>query len=90
INQTTRIAKTKRTGIEKLINDLGAVDPNKRRKAIWELAQRGDSRAVQPLVNAMVDADSKQRSLILEALSQIGTKTLKPMQMALALSMQDE
>jgi peptidoglycan hydrolase-like protein with peptidoglycan-binding domain len=88
LQKTTRLAKI--NIVDALIKDLQAPDPTKRRKAIWELAQRGDSRAVQPLIDLMVDSDSKQRSLILEALSQIGTRTLKPMNRALAISLQDE
>jgi len=65
--------------IEQLIEDLQETQPEKRRKAIWELAQRADSRAVQPLIGLLIDSDSQQRGLILEALSQIGTRTLKPM-----------
>ncbi|MEQ9486417.1 peptidoglycan-binding protein [Coleofasciculus sp. F4-SAH-05] len=80
----------KKNGINQLIKDIQDSDPAKRRKAIWELAQRGDSRAVQPLVNLMLESDSQQRSLIVEALSQIGMKTLKPMNRALALSLQDD
>jgi HEAT repeat protein len=38
----------------------------------------------------MVDADSQDRNLILEALSQIGTRTLKPLNQALAISLQDK
>ena len=38
----------------------------------------------------MVDADSQQRSLILAALAEINTRTLKPMNRALAISLQDE
>lgn len=76
--------------VEELIADLHRADPAKRRRAIWELGQRGDSRAVQPLVNLMVDSDSKQRSLILAALSEIGTRTLTPMNRALGVSLQDE
>ena len=38
----------------------------------------------------MLDSDSKQRGLILEALSQISTKTLKPINKALAISLQDD
>ncbi|MGH2414312.1 MAG: HEAT repeat domain-containing protein, partial [Microcystaceae cyanobacterium] len=34
--------------------------------------------------------DSQERSLILEALSQISTRTLKPMNQALAISLQDK
>ncbi|NES71785.1 MAG: HEAT repeat domain-containing protein, partial [Okeania sp. SIO2D1] len=65
-------------------------DPKKRHHAIWELGQRGDSRAVQPLVNLLIDSDSKQQSLILATLSEIGTKTLKPMNRALAMSIQND
>lgn len=88
VNPTSRLSTI--NIVEELIRDLQEPDPQKRRKAIWELAQRGDSRAMQPLVDLMLDADSKQRSLILEALGQICSKTLKPMNRALAISLQDE
>jgi hypothetical protein len=88
IRETTRLAKI--DIVEELVKDLQGNDLTKRRKAIWELAQRGDSRAVQPLVDLLIDSDSQQRGLILEALSQIGTRTLKPMNRALAISLQDE
>ncbi len=76
--------------VEQLINELQNFDPNKRHQAIWELGQQGDSRAVQPLVNLLIDSDSKQQSLILATLSEIGTKTLKPMSRALAISLQND
>ncbi|WP_261220059.1 peptidoglycan-binding protein [Ancylothrix sp. D3o] len=76
--------------VEELIRDLPTLDQFKRRKTIWELGQRGDSRAIQPLVNLLIDSDSQQRSLILAALSEIGTRTLKPMNRALALSLEDD
>ena len=88
LEKTTRLAKI--NIVEELIKDLQQPDPQKRRKAIWELAQQGDSRAVKPLVELMIDSDSQQRTLILEALSQIGNKTLKPLNRALALSLQDD
>jgi HEAT repeats len=88
VQETTRIARI--NIVDQLIGDLHSPDPTKRRKAIWELAQRGDSRAMQPLLDLLMDADSQQRSLILEALSQIGTRTLKPMNRALAVSLQDD
>ncbi|MCL1475128.1 HEAT repeat domain-containing protein [Argonema antarcticum] len=88
VQEPTRLPKI--NIVDELIKDLQNPDPNKRRKAIWELAQRGDSRAMQPLLELLMDADSKQRSLILEALSQIGTRTLKPVNRALAISLQDE
>jgi peptidoglycan hydrolase-like protein with peptidoglycan-binding domain len=86
--QTSRLAKV--NIIDELIADLGSADPTLRRKAIWDLGQQGDSRAIQPLVDSMIDADSQQRSLILAALAEIGTRTLKPMNRALAISLQDE
>ena len=95
--QTSQIIPTEKTSrlakvnvVDELIQDLDSSNPTERRKAIWELGQKGDSRAIQPLVEQMIDADSQQRSLILGALSEIGTRTLKPMNRALAVSMQDE
>ena len=86
--KTSRLAKV--NVVDELIQDLDSSNPTQRSKAIWELGQKGDSRAIQPLVEQMVDADSQQRSLILAALSEIGTRTLKPMNRALAVSLQDE
>lgn len=88
VQETTRLPKI--NIVDELIKDLQNPDPTKRNKAIWELAQRGDSRAIQPLVNSLIDADSKQRCLILEAISQIGHRTLKPLQRGLVISLQDE
>ncbi|MBF2015938.1 MAG: peptidoglycan-binding protein [Rivularia sp. T60_A2020_040] len=86
--KTSRLAKI--NIFDELIQDLESSNPTKRRKAIWELGQKGDSRAIQPLVEQMVESDSQQRSLILAALAEIGTRTLKPMNRALAVSLQDE
>ncbi|MBZ8182916.1 peptidoglycan-binding protein [Oscillatoria salina] len=88
IRKTSRLAKI--DIIDELIKDLRQPDPNKRRKAIWELAQRADSRAMQPLVELMIDCDSQERSLILEAIAQISNRTLKPLNRALAISLQDD
>lgn len=88
VTETTRISKI--NIVDELIQDLRNPDPSKRHKVIWELGQRGDTRAVQPLVDLMIDSDSRQRSLILSALSEIGTRTLKPLTRALAISLQDE
>ncbi|MBW4520961.1 MAG: HEAT repeat domain-containing protein [Scytolyngbya sp. HA4215-MV1] len=87
IDETTRLPRV--SVIDQLTHDLCSADPVKRQKAIWELGQRGDTRAVQPLVELMVNSDSKQRSLILASLSEIGTRTLKPLSRALAISLQD-
>ncbi|MBW4688908.1 MAG: HEAT repeat domain-containing protein [Komarekiella atlantica HA4396-MV6] len=85
--KTSRLAKV--NIVDELMKDLGSHDSTKRRKAIWELGQQGDSRAIQPLMELMVDADSQQTSLVLAALAEIGVRTLKPMNRALAISMQD-
>ena len=42
------------------------------------------------MVDLLLDSDSRQRSLVLSALSEISSRTLKPMSRALAISMQDE
>ncbi|MEO0351781.1 MAG: HEAT repeat domain-containing protein [Cyanobacteria bacterium P01_A01_bin.15] len=86
--EATRLAKT--DVIDELTSNLQVSDPTKRRKAIWELGQRGNSSAVNHLVTAMVDADSKEKSLILAALSEIGIRSLKPMNRALAIALQDD
>lgn len=88
VEPTSRLAKL--NIIEELIQDLRSTDPVKRHKAIWDLGQQGDSRAIQPLVNLLVDADSQQRNLILAALSEINVRSLKPINKAFAVSMQDE
>lgn len=76
--------------IELLIEDLHHLNPNQRRKAIWELGQRGDSRAIKPLVDMLANSDSNQYSLILATLSEIGVRTLKPMNNAWSISLQNQ
>lgn len=88
VESTTRLARV--NIVDELVGELSSPDPGQRRKAIWELGQRGNSTAIQPLVDAMLDADSKERSLILAALSEIGMRSLTPMNRALALSLQDQ
>ncbi len=73
-----------------LIADLQKRDRSIRQKTIWELAQRGDSRAMQPLVELMIKVDSQERGLILEAMTQIASRTLKPMNKALIMSLEDD
>lgn len=86
----TTVRMPKASVMDSLVHELRNPDPAKRQKAIWELGRRGDSRAVQPMVDLLLDSDSHQRSLVLSALSEISTRTLKPMSRALAISMQDE
>jgi peptidoglycan hydrolase-like protein with peptidoglycan-binding domain len=88
VEPTSRLAKL--NIVDELIQDLRSTDPTKRHKAIWDLGQQGDSRAIQPLVNLLIDADSQQRNLILAALSEINVRSLKPINKAFVVSMQDE
>jgi len=76
--------------IDELIQDLQHPDPELRRRAIWELGQRGNSAAVHPLVNLLAEADSHEQSLILAALSEITSQTLKPMNRAIAIALRSE
>jgi hypothetical protein len=87
VSETTRMVKV--DIVTELIQDLQSPDSGKRRKAIWDLGQQGDSRAIQPMVDLMMDSDSSQRSLILAAVSEIGIRTFKPVNRALMLSLQD-
>ncbi|MGK7942760.1 MAG: HEAT repeat domain-containing protein [Crocosphaera sp.] len=88
VQATTRIPSG--DYVETLLDELSETEPKKRRQAIWKLAQKADSRAMKPLVDLMIDSDSQERSLILEALSQISARTLKPMNHALTISLQDK
>lgn len=88
LSSVTRVAKTDR--VVELVRDLHHAEASCRRKAIWELGQQGDSRAIQPLVDLLVDSDSQQRSLILAAVSEIAVRSLKPLHRALLVSLQDD
>ncbi len=88
VEETTRLPRL--DIVEELVKDLQNPDSAKRHKAIWDLGQQGDSRAIEPLSQLAIDADSQERGLILTALSEIGTRTLKPMKRVLAVSMQDD
>jgi hypothetical protein len=88
VEDTPRYSKI--DSIEQWILELRGSNPTHRSQAIWQLGQQGDSRAIQPLVELLLSSDSKQRSLILASLSEISTRTLKPINRALSLSLQDE
>ncbi|PZO43129.1 MAG: hypothetical protein DCF17_06315 [Shackletoniella antarctica] len=75
--------------VDSLVNQLASTDAASRRHAIWELGQRGNSDAIQPLVNGLLQGDSQEKSLILAALAEISSRSLKPMHRALALGLQD-
>ncbi|WP_216277902.1 HEAT repeat domain-containing protein [Phormidium tenue] len=87
LDATTRL--TSGDIVDSLIHELANRDGAIRRHAIWELGQRGHSDAIQPLINGLLDADSQEKSLILAALAEISSRSLKPMHRALALGLQD-
>lgn len=76
--------------IDELIQDLRQPDSEVRRRAIWELGQRGNSAAMQPLVDLLTQVDSREQSLILAALAEITSQTLKPMNRAVMIALQSE
>ncbi len=75
--------------IERAIQNLRSESAADRRKAIWELGQRGDSRAMQPLMEVLLNGDSKQRSLAIASLSAIGARVLEPTLEAMTLALRD-
>ncbi|WP_017300524.1 HEAT repeat domain-containing protein [Nodosilinea nodulosa] len=87
LEATTRLSPVDIVG--SLAQELASSDSAVRRHAIWELGQRGHSDAIQPLVNGLLEADSQEKSLILAALAEIGSRSLMPMHRALALGLQD-
>ena len=76
--------------VSELIFDLQVEDRNVRHKTIGELAQKGDSRAMTPLVELMIEADFQERNLILEAMTQITSLTLQPLNQVPILSLEVE
>jgi HEAT repeat protein len=73
--------------VEELISHLGSNKIALRHRAIWELGQQADARAIKPLMDLLPLSDSRQHSLILAAISEIGLKTFKPMKQLLAVSL---
>ncbi|NER00383.1 MAG: HEAT repeat domain-containing protein [Cyanothece sp. SIO2G6] len=86
---TPELSVTKIKRMDTLLEHLRSRDAQTRRQAIWELGQQGTSEAIQPLVDMMTEVDSQQRSLILAAIAEIGTRTLSPINRALMISLQD-
>jgi tetratricopeptide (TPR) repeat protein len=85
---TTRVIQP--SAFDRLVDDLHDRNATTRRRAIWQLGQMGDSRAIEPLLELTLDGDSKQRSLVMAALSEIGARTVKPMGRAAAMALQDD
>jgi hypothetical protein len=84
---TTRLSRE--AVVDSLVQDLAHSDGSVRRHAVWALGQRGNSDAITPLIDRLLEADSQEKSLILAALAEISSRSLKPMHRALALGLQD-
>ncbi|MGF1487723.1 MAG: HEAT repeat domain-containing protein [Prochloraceae cyanobacterium] len=75
--------------IAESIENLNRSQTKERAKIIWELAQRSDSTAIEPLLKLAIEADPWERSLILTAIANIVTRALKPIDRALQISLED-
>ncbi len=92
MNKVT-IVTAKTTEIDlvfELIQDLQQSDRLVRRKAIWKLTHTGDFRAIEPLVAIIPDANSVDKSLILDAITRIAQRSWQPISNALFISLADE
>ena len=61
-----------------------------KRKAIWELGQSNDFRAVEPLIQTIPKADSLEKGLILDAITQITNRSFASINRAVLTSLEDE
>ncbi len=61
-----------------------------RRKAIWELSQTNDFRAIQPLVQTIPKVDSLEKNLILDAIAQIANHSFETINNIFITSLEDE
>lgn len=61
-----------------------------RRKAIWELAQTNDCRAIEPLIKTIPKVDSLEKNLILDTITRIASHSLESINSVLLTSLEDE
>ncbi|MEM8830763.1 MAG: hypothetical protein AAGE96_15590 [Cyanobacteria bacterium P01_G01_bin.19] len=84
--------------VYELIQDLeqnssfatGTKQKELRRKAIWELGQTNDFRAVEPLVKTIPKVNSLEKNLILDAITRIASHSLETINEILLTSLEDE
>ncbi len=76
--------------VSELIQDLQQQDRDLRRKAIWGLAQTNDFRGIEPLVKIMPQADSLEKGLILDTITQIASRNFQTINRVLLTSLEDE
>lgn len=66
--------------VAELIQYLHQPDSDLRREAIWELAQIGDSRGIEPLIKILSQVSSTDRILVLKAIIQINRRSFQPVE----------
>lgn len=64
--------------VAELISDLQQSDRQLRRKAIWELAERGDTRSLKPLIDILPYVSPLDKSLVNKAVTQIVYRSFQP------------
>ena len=81
---------TKIDVVVELIKYLQQPDDDLRRETIEELAQIGDSRAIEPLTEILPLVNSTDRSLALKAIAQITKRSFQPVEDLLLSSLDDD
>ena len=66
-----------------------AAQITRRRKAIWELTKTGDYRSIEPLLKIMPQVGEPDKSLVIEAVTQITNRSFKPINEQLFANLQD-
>lgn len=95
---TSNTTETEIDVVFELIQDLHQSDrledtnasKDLKRKAIWELGQSNDFRAVEPLIQTIPKADSLEKGLILDAITQITNRSFASINRAVLTSLEDE
>ena len=75
--------------VVELIKYLQQPDENLRREAIWKLARIGDFRGIEPLTEILSQVNSADRSLALEAITQITRRSFQPIEELVFLTFDD-
>lgn len=97
-SNTTKIDKQPSARLTPLTSDFDVVelikylqqpDEDLRRQAIWELAQIGDSRGIEPLIKILSQVNSIDRSLVIEAITQIARRSFQPIEELLFFTFDD-
>ena len=78
---------------DNLFNEISTDDDQdciaRRRKAIWELTKIGDYRSIEPLLKIVPQVGEPDKSLIIEAVTQISSRSFQPINEQLFANLQD-